>query len=81
MRSGNYGSYPLTFLQRLGNRPDRCWIAVNGYVFDVTPSDEGYEYTGPGEITDLCGQDASEHFSSNNLDMPPIRYLKGGLIS
>ena len=80
-RIGSYGSYPLTFLQLLGNSPSSCWIAVDGYVFDVTPGDNGYEYTGPGQITDLCGQDASEHFSSNNLDLPSVDYLRGALVS
>ena len=69
-----YGSYPLRLLQ-LYNRPDKCWIAVDGYVYDVTPGDEGYNYPGPGEITDLCGQ----AFSADDLDPPPPRYLKGGL--
>lgn len=79
--SGTYGSYPLLFLQTLGNRPDNCWIAVDGYVCDVTPGDDGYDYPGPGQIADLCGQDASRHFSDNDLDPPPPRYLKGGLRS
>ena len=80
MRSGNYGSYPLVFLQMLGNRPSSCWIAVDGYVFDITPGDNGYEYPGPGQLADLCGRDVSEHFSSNNLELPPAMYLRGGLI-
>ena len=75
VRNGTYGSYTLASLQRLRNRPDRCWIAVYGYVLDVTPGEDGYDYPGPGLITDLCGQDASEHFASNNLDLPPIRHL------
>ena len=79
--NGTYGSYSLDFLQELYNRPDRCWITINNYVYDVTPGDEGYNYPGPGQITDLCGQDASVHFSSNNLGYPPIRYLKGYLRS
>ena len=82
IRNGNtYGSYLLVFLQRLRNTPERCWIAINGYVYDVTPGEEGYNYPGPGSITDLCGKDSSEHFSSNNLGYPPIRYLRGGLRS
>ena len=81
IRSGNYGSYPLVFLQVLGSSSSSCWIAVNGYVFDVTPGDDGYEYTGPGQIADLCGQDASEHFSSNNLGLPDSSYLRGALLS
>ena len=80
-RIGSYGSYPLTFLQQLGSSPANCLIAVNGYVFDVTPGDDGYDYPGPGQITDLCGQDASEHFSSNNLDLPSLEYLRGALVS
>ena len=78
MRSVNYRSYSLVFLQRLHDRTDKCWVAVDGYVYDVTPGDEGYDYLGPGQITDLCGQDVSEHFSSNGLDLPSINYLKGG---
>ena len=65
----------------LTSGPSSCWIAVNGYVFDVTPGDGGYNYSGPGQITDLCGQDASEDFSSNNLDLPDARHLKGALLS
>ena len=75
-----YGSYPLRLLQ-LHNRPDKRWIAVDRLVYDVTPGDEGYNYPGPGQITDLCGQDASSHFSTNDLDPPPPRYLKGYLRS
>ena len=78
MRGGTYGSYTLAFLQRR-NTLDRCWIAINGYLFDVTPGDDGYEYPGPGQLADLCGRDVSEHFSSNNLELPPAIYLKGGL--
>ena len=81
IRNGTYGSYRLVFLQNLRNRPDSCWIAIRGYVYDVTPRDEGYDYPGPGQITDLCGQDASDHFSSNNLNFPPLEYLKGHLRS
>ena len=80
IRNGTYGSYTPLFLQR-SNRPDRCWIAINNYLYDVTPGEDGYDYPGPGQITDLCGQDASDHFSANNLDYPPLRYLKGHLRS
>ena len=79
--NATFGSYSLDFIQILYNKPDRCWIAINRYVYDVTPGDEGYNYPGPGQITDLCGQDASDHFSSNNLGFPPIRYLRGYLRS
>ena len=78
MRSVNYRSYSLVFLQRLHDRTDKCWVIVDGYVYDLTPGDEGYDYLGPDQITDLCAQDASEHFSSNGLATPPIDYLKGG---
>ena len=71
----------LLLLLQLHNRPDKCRVAVNGYVYDVTPGDDGYDYPGPGKITNLCGQDASEHFSSNNLSLPPEDYLKGYLRS
>ena len=80
IRNATYGSYSLSFLQR-SNRPDRCWIAVNGYLYDVTPGEDGYNYPGPGQITDLCGQDATDHFVSNLLTYPPLEYLKGYLRS
>ncbi len=77
MRSVNYRSYTLEYLQRLYDRTDKCWVVVDGYVYDLTPGDEGYDFLGPGQITDLCAQDASEHFSSNGLGLPSINYLKG----
>ena len=72
-------SYTLAYLARAGARPSKCWIAVGGYVYDVTPREGGYNYPGPGSITELCGQDASGHFSSNNLDPPDQAYIKGSL--
>ena len=75
-----YGSYTPRFLA-LRNRRDNCWIAIDGYVYDVTPGDEGYDYAGPGSIVDLCGQDATDHFAANNLDPPPVEFLKGYLRS
>ena len=72
-------SYTLAYLARAGARPSKCWIAVGGYVYDVTPREGGYNYPGPGSITELCGQDASRHFSSNNLDPPDQAYIKGSL--
>ena len=77
MRSVNYRSYTLEYLQSLYDRTDKCWVVVDGYVYDLTPGDEGYDYLGPGQITDLCAQDASEHFSSNGLGLPSINHLKG----
>lgn len=73
---GPIGTYHLRFLQRYRSSPDRCWIAIDGYAYDVTPS-VGYVYTGPGSIEQLCGQDASEHFSTNNLDPPPQEFIRG----
>ena len=72
-------SYTLDYLARAGARPSKCWIAVGGYVYDVTPREGGYEYPGPGSITEFCGQDATSHFSSNNLDPPDQAYIKGRL--
>ena len=72
-------SYTLAYLARSRARPSKCWVAINGYVYDVTPREGGYDYPGPGSITDLCGQDASHHFSSNNLDPPDQAYIKGRL--
>ena len=72
-------SYTLEYLARAGARPSKCWIAVGGHVYDVTPREGGYNYPGPGSIIQLCGQDASGHFSNNNLDPPSQDYLKGSL--
>ena len=72
-------SYTLEYLARAGARPSKCWIAVGGYVYDVTQREGGYEYPGPGSITELCGQDATSHFSSNNFDPPDQAYIKGSL--
>ena len=80
IRNATYGSYPLIFLQRR-NRPDRCWIAINGYVYDVTQGDDGYEYLGTGSLDDLCGQDVTERFRSEGLPYPDLRFLKGHLRS
>ena len=68
--------YLLSFLQEYRSRIGRCWIAIGGYAYDVTPS-VGYVYTGPGSIEQLCGQDASEHFNANGLDPPPQEFIKG----
>ncbi len=73
-------NYPMDFLERFRSTPDNCWVAVNGYAYDVTPG-RGYEYPGPGSITDLCGQDASDHFSSNNIELPPQEYVVGSIRS
>ena len=72
-------SYTLAYLARSKARPSKCWIAINGYVYDVTPREGGYEYPGPGSITEFCGQDATSHFSSNSLDPPGDDYKKGTL--
>ena len=71
--------YTLSSLAKSYARPTRCWIAVNGYVYDVTPREGGYEYPGPGSIVDLCGQDASSIFRANNIPAPPEEYRKGTL--
>ena len=72
-------SYSLSSLEKSYARPTRCWIAVNGYVYDVTPREGGYEYPGPGSIVDLCGQDATATFRANNIPAPPDEYRKGTL--
>ena len=72
-------NYPMDFLRRFRNRPDKCWIAINGYAYDVTPREGGYAYPGPGAITDLCGQDASNHFATNNIDLPSQQYIVGSV--
>ena len=72
-------NYPLSYLSKARSRPTNCWIAVNGYVYDVTPREGGYEYPGPGSIVDLCGQDATATFRANNIPAPPDEYRKGTL--
>ena len=76
--SPTHSSYTPGFVQ-LHNRPDNCWISINGYVYDVTPGEDGYQYPGPGSIVDLCGQNASNHFESNNIDDPPQQYIVGSV--
>ncbi len=74
-------SYSLDFLQRHRSRPDRCWIAVDGFAYDITPGDKSYEYPGPGPIDNLCGQDASERFRLDSVAPPDQEYLKGSVRS
>ena len=81
IRDGTYGSYPPEFLSRLRNRTDKCWVVINGYVYDVTQGDDGYEYLGTGSLDDLCGQDATERFRSDGIPYPDLRFLKGHLRS
>ena len=79
IRDATYGSYSPVFLSRLRSTPDRCWVVINGYVYDVTQGDDGYEYPGTGSPDDLCGQDATERFRSDGVPYPDLRFLKGGL--
>lgn len=72
-------NYSLNFLGRFRSSPDRCWVAVNGYAYDVTPGPGGYEYPGPGGIDHLCGQDASERFTADSVPPPDREYLEGSV--
>ena len=72
-------NYPLSFLSRYQSSPDRCWVAVDGYAYDVTPGPGGYEYPGPGGIDHLCGQDASERFADDSVAPPDRDYLEGSV--
>ena len=74
-----YTNYPMQFIRRYRSLPNKCWVVINGYAYDVTPRDNGYAYTGPGSITDLCGQDVSDYFASNNIDPPPQEYIAGSV--
>ena len=74
-----YTNYPMQFIRRYRSLPNKCWVVINGYAYDVTPRDNGYAYTGPGSITDLCGQDVSDYFASNNIDLPPQEYIAGSV--
>ena len=69
--------YTLEYLSRARARPDKCWIAVGSYVYDVTQGGGGYQYPGPGSINELCGTDATSHFAANNLDPPAQRFIRG----
>ena len=72
-------SYTLEYLNRARARPDKCWIAIGNYVYDVTQGQGGYDYPGPGSINDLCGTDATSHFAANNLEPPGEEFIKGTL--
>ena len=72
-------NYSKRFIRTFRSRPSRCWIALNGYAYNVTPEEGGYVYPGPGNITDLCGQDVSAHFAENNIDPPPQRHIVGSV--
>ena len=45
-------SYSKKFIKDFRSRPDRCWVALNGYAYNLTPGESGYVYPGPGAITD-----------------------------
>ena len=72
-------NYSLDFLGRFRSSPDRCWVAIDGYAYDVTPGPGGYEYTGPGTLGHLCGQDASDRFSTDSVAPPGLDYLEGSV--
>ena len=72
-------NYSKKFIRDFRSRPDRCWVALNGYAYNLTPGGSGYVYPGPGAITDLCGQDVSAHFAENNIDPPPQRHIVGSV--
>ena len=72
-------NYSKRFIRTFRSRPSRCWIALNGYAYNVTPEEGGYVYPGPGNITDLCGQDVSAYFATNNIPTPPQQYLVGSV--
>ena len=72
-------NYSKKFIRDFRSRPDRCWVALNGYAYNLTPGESGYVYPGPGSITDLCGQDVSAHFAENNIDPPPQRHIVGSV--
>ena len=70
-------SYPEDFLQRFRSRLDRCWVSIDGWVFDVTPGDSGYEYRGQRPLAELCGRDATSEFNRQGLSLPPRDNLEG----
>lgn len=71
--------YPLDFLNRFKSQPTECWVAVNGFAYNVTQGEGGYEYPGSESLDDLCGQDASERFDMDQVDPPPLEYLEGSV--
>ncbi len=70
-------TYPLDFLNQFQSQPDNCWIAVDGFAYDITPGENGYEYPGEGSLEQLCGQDASDRFEIDEIDPPGRDYLRG----
>ena len=70
--------YPSSFLRINRNSPERCWIEVDGYVYNVSEG-SGYKYPGPNKtILDLCGLDASDRFKRESVNPPPPdEYLVG----
>ena len=72
-------NYPLSFLSRFRSSPNSCWVAVDGYAYDVTSKPGGYEYPGPGGLDHLCGQDASERFATDSVPPPDREYLEGSV--
>ena len=72
-------NYPMGFIRRYRSLPNKCWVVINGYAYDVTPGENGYVHTGPESITDLCGQDVSNYFAENNIDLPPQQHIVGSV--
>ena len=63
------------------NSPDDCWLAISGYVYDLTtftPINSADE-----KLFDNCGEDMSQFFDTNNLPLSKSlpRYLIGTLTS
>lgn len=69
--------YPIEYLQAFYSTPENCWVAVDGFVYDVTEGPDGYQYPGVGDIQLLCGQDASERFRLDQVPPPPAEYREG----
>lgn len=74
-------AYPLEFIARFRSRAEECWVVVDGFAYDVTQKEGGYEYTGSTSLDGLCGQDASERFRLDQIDPPSREFLKGAVSS
>ena len=72
-------NYPRDYIESAFGSPRLCWIVIDRWAYDVTPREDGYEYTGPGSILDHCGTDATHHFLSNDIELPDLEFLRGSV--
>lgn len=62
------GSYTMTEVQS-ANSPSKCWTAVNGKVYDLTPFVNKHP-GGVANIIKLCGTDGTAAFAKQHGGQP-----------